>query len=98
MVGSRDVCGWASHIESMQMIRHRPHEGDRRDDESNIDSSATPRRREYSAEFKTSVLEQCRQPGASSVWFESVQALHWVTASTRTWCTDGYGSIGSAWN
>lgn len=24
-----------------------------------------PRRREYSAEFKTSVLEQCRQPGAS---------------------------------
>ena len=24
-----------------------------------------PRRREYSAEFKASVLEQCRQPGAS---------------------------------
>lgn len=24
-----------------------------------------PRRREYGAEFKTSVLEQCRQPGAS---------------------------------
>jgi transposase-like protein len=24
-----------------------------------------PRRREYSAQFKTSVLEQCRQPGAS---------------------------------
>jgi len=24
-----------------------------------------PRRREYSGEFKTSVLEQCRQPGAS---------------------------------
>jgi transposase-like protein len=24
-----------------------------------------PRRREYSLEFKTSVLEQCRQPGAS---------------------------------
>ncbi len=24
-----------------------------------------PRRREYSAEFKTSILEQCRQPGAS---------------------------------
>ncbi|MCB8749068.1 RNA-directed DNA polymerase, partial [Rhodoferax sp. U2-2l] len=36
------VCGWASHIESMQMIRHRPHEGDRGDDESNIDSRATP--------------------------------------------------------
>ncbi len=24
-----------------------------------------PRRREYSVEFKASVLEQCRQPGAS---------------------------------
>lgn len=46
------------------MIRHRPHEGDRGDDESIIDNRA-PRRREYSAEFKTSVLEQCRQPGAS---------------------------------
>jgi len=34
------VCGWASHIESMQMIRHRPHEGDRGDDESIIDSRA----------------------------------------------------------
>lgn len=30
-----------------------------------ISTVVRPRRREYSAEFKTSVLEQCRQPGAS---------------------------------
>jgi hypothetical protein len=34
------VCGWASHLDSMLMIRHRPHEGNRGDDESIIDSRA----------------------------------------------------------
>ena len=34
------VSGWASHIESMLMIRHRPHEGDRGDYESIVDSGA----------------------------------------------------------
>ena len=32
---------------------------------SQLPTIERPRRREYSAEFKTSVLEQCRQPGAS---------------------------------
>ena len=36
----KDVSGWAPHIESMLMIRHRPHEGDRGDYESNVDSGA----------------------------------------------------------
>jgi transposase len=30
-----------------------------------LSTAERPRRREYSAEFKTSVLEQCRQSGAS---------------------------------
>ena len=38
--GLWDVSGWAPHIESMLMIRHRPHEGDRGDYESNVDSGA----------------------------------------------------------
>ena len=63
-----NVCVRPTHLESIRGIRHRVHEGDRGHDGKRVDTDSTqerPRRRFYSAELKTRVLEKCRQAGAS---------------------------------
>src|SRR2546425_9443464 len=78
-----------SHLESIEMIRHRPHEGDRGDDGSSIDSRAPS----TASTARSSRLLYCSNAASQA---HRLPESPWVTASTRTWCIVGCARNDSA--